>query len=665
MAGGSLFDGLNRSQREAVEATEGPVLILAGAGTGKTRTVTYRMARLLQKGVPPEGILAVTFTNKAANEMRQRVGSLVRKKAAKAMTVCTFHSLCVRILRQHIERLGGYKANFSIAVGSDRDGLLRQLIVKHGASGEKIKPNDVMTEVSKRKNAGEPLGEIEDELIRAIALAYQRELRARNALDFDDLLLLAEQVLREFKEVRQACRNQYRYVTVDEFQDTNGLQMDLLLNLVGPPHNICVVGDDDQSIYGWRGAQVANILSFERFFPNPHVITLEDNYRSTEAVLAVANKVIAHNPTRHEKVLRPTIMGGEPVQLMSLPGDDEEAMWVSDEIIQQRERDKRPLEDFAILFRTNTQIRRMEQGMREAELPYRLVGAQSFYDRREVRDVLAFLQTGANPEADVALLRILNTPTRGIGTGTATLLLDHSREIGTSVWTAIWDENFLQTMSGKAAGAVRKFAELIRCFQEALLERPFQSGAVLREFLEEIDYVAWLKRSCKNEEEGLQRHEAVGATVTALEDSMQKGKTLQQYLDSAALDREPDDDLEKKSGVTLITLHAAKGLEYPVVFLVGLEEGILPHKRSIKEGSKDEERRLFYVGITRAKQRLFLSYCATRKRYGDLVHCEPSCFIREMDFDWIEERDYEAMMNEEVSEDELKSFLGGMRAMLE
>lgn len=664
MGRGSLFDGLNRAQRDAVEATEGPVLILAGAGTGKTRTVTYRMARLLQKGVDPANILAVTFTNKAANEMRERVGSLVRKKAAKQLTVCTFHSLCVRILRRHIGRLG-YKTNFTIAVGGDRDGLLKQLIVKHGASKEKISPNDVMAEVSRRKNAGLPIGEIEDDLIRTIAVSYQKELRARNALDFDDLLLLGERVVREHREVRDACRDLWKYVTVDEFQDTNGLQMDLMQQLVGPPHNICVVGDDDQSIYGWRGAQVANILSFEKFFPDPHVVRLEDNYRSTEAILSVANKVIACNPTRHEKALKPTIKGGEKVMLMGMPGDDQEADWVADTIKVEMSADRRKFEDFAVLFRTNTQIRRMELAMREEKIPYRLVGAQSFYDRREVRDVLAYLQVGANPDSDVGLLRIMNTPPRGIGSGTSTMLLEQSRGMGTSVWAAMWSEQFLGELSSKAAGAVRKFAEQIASFSEALRERPTEAGELLRKFLEETDYMAWMLRSCKTPEEKDQRREAVGELVTALSEAAGKGIKLQHFLDGAALEKEPDDDLDKKAGVTLITLHAAKGLEYPVVFLVGLEEGILPHKRSMEEGTKDEERRLFYVGITRAKEKLFLSYCGTRKRWGQLERCEPSSFIQEMDFEWVEEQDFEAMMNEEASDDEVKDMLGGLRALLE
>ncbi|NNC89551.1 MAG: UvrD-helicase domain-containing protein [Akkermansiaceae bacterium] len=665
MARGSLTAGLNGAQRAAVESTDGPVLILAGAGTGKTRTVTHRMARMLQKGIQPSQILAVTFTNKAATEMRERVGGLVRRSAANEMTVCTFHSLCVRILRQHAGRLG-YKSNFSIAAGNDRDGLVKQLIVRHGGAKEKLQAWDVLAAVSQQKNAGLAVGEIPDDLIRTVAMSYQSELRARNSLDFDDLLLLGEQLMREFEEVRDYWRDRYRYVTVDEFQDTNGLQMALLQSLVGPPYHVCVVGDDDQSIYGWRGAQVANILQFERFFPDPRVVRLEDNYRSTEAILAVANSVIRNNPARHEKALRATVRGGEKVQVMSLPGDDEEAQWVAGEVKRSRDRENRRWEDYAVLFRTNTQIRRMEQAMREAQIPYRVLGAQSFYDRREVRDVLAFLQAAVNPDAEVALLRILNTPPRGIGTGTATLMLESSRERECSVWETMNDEEFLAQLSTKAGGAVRGFARLMENFGAALRERPWEAGEALRRFLDEADYLAWMMRNCKTDEERDQRREAVGEVVAAVADAMKKKRGMQDFLDSAALDAEPDDeDLESKTGVSLITLHAAKGLEFPVVFLVGLEEGVLPHKRSVEEGSRDEERRLLYVGITRARERLFLSYCGFRKRYGEKVRCEPSSFLDEVDLDWIEERDFETEMNTEATGDELQDFLGSMRALLD
>ena len=663
MGGGTIAAGLNEAQAEAVQTTEGPVLILAGAGTGKTRTVIFRIANLLERGVDPRNILAVTFTNKAACEMRERVGEMVRREAAEEMTVSTFHSLCVRVLRVHAGLLG-YNTNFSIAAGSDRDGLVKQLIVQHGGAKEKIKAWDITAAVSRQKNAGMALGEIPDDMVRTVAMSYQRELRARNALDFDDLLVLAEQVLREHREARDFWRERFRYVTVDEFQDTNGLQMDLLMQLVGPPHNICVVGDDDQSIYGWRGAQVSNILQFGHFFPNPKIVRLENNYRSTEAILSVANELISNSPSRHEKTLRATITGGDKVTLMALPGDEEEALWMAREIRRARAKDNSRWEDFAILFRTNTHIRKVEQVFRQEEIPYRLVGAQSFYDRREVRDVLAYLQILANPLADVSLLRILNTPPRGIGSNTALLLLEHCRGHQVRAWEAMRDSSFTSQLSSKGSGAIRNFVELVDSFSRRIAGG--RAGEALSEFLKEIDYTAWLMRSCRTDEEREQRREAVAEVITALTDALRKGRTIQQFLDDAALDAEPEEEeLEKKSGVTLITLHASKGLEFPVVFLVGLEEGVLPHWRSKEEGTQDEERRLLYVGITRARQHLYLSYCSLRIKYGEQVRCDPSSFLRELDADWILERDYTREMNALADDDDVSDFFGNMRALLD
>ena len=663
MGGGTIAAGLNEAQAEAVQTTEGPVLILAGAGTGKTRTVIFRIANLLERGVDPRNILAVTFTNKAACEMRERVGEMVRREAAEEMTVSTFHSLCVRVLRVHAGLLG-YNTNFSIAAGSDRDGLVKQLIVQHGGAKEKIKAWDITAAVSRQKNAGMALGEIPDDMVRTVAMSYQRELRARNALDFDDLLVLAEQVLREHREARDFWRERFRYVTVDEFQDTNGLQMDLLMQLVGPPHNICVVGDDDQSIYGWRGAQVSNILQFGHFFPNPKIVRLENNYRSTEAILSVANELISNSPSRHEKTLRATITGGDKVTLMALPGDEEEALWMAREIRRARAKDNSRWEDFAVLFRTNAHIRKVEQVFRQEEIPYRLVGAQSFYDRREVRDVLAYLQILANPLADVSLLRILNTPPRGIGSNTALLLLEHCRGHQVRAWEAMRDSSFTSQLSSKGSGAIRNFVELVDSFSRRIAGG--RAGEALSEFLKEIDYTAWLMRSCRTDEEREQRREAVAELITALTDALRKGRTIQQFLDDAALDAEPEEEeLEKKSGVTLITLHASKGLEFPVVFLVGLEEGVLPHWRSKEEGSQDEERRLLYVGITRARQHLYLSYCSLRIKYGEQVRCDPSSFLRELDADWILERDYTREMNALADDDDVSDFFGNMRALLD
>ena len=697
MAAGFDIRQLNSAQREAVETLDGPVLILAGAGTGKTRTVTCRMANLLDKGIRPEQILAVTFTNKAAREMQERVGGMVSKSAAEKLTVCTFHSLCVRLLRSGIELLG-YKKNFSICTPGDQQALIKQFIVKRGGLKEKIKPYDVLSAISGAKNSPEGFDSIEDELFRAIAIDYQNELRARNCVDFDDLLLLGEQLLREFPEERAKWQEHYRYITVDEFQDTNSLQMDLLRNLVGTPYNICVVGDDDQSIYGWRGAEVANILQFERFFANPAVILLQDNYRSTQAVLEVANKLIKGNVGRREKEVKHTIPGGDLIQLVAFGGEDEESEWVADEMKRLRRVGKkiksdepkidaavqrmigggmgavmegegedpnwRPWEDFAVLFRTNTQIRKMEQVLREKEIPYRLVGAQSFYDRREVRDVLAYLQVIHDPHADVPLLRILNTPPRGIGASTSLVANDWSRDNGSSIWDAMGNYDFLEQLGKRGQKAIGEFLALIEGAHIRL-----QDGEAPREVLESVlescDYVDWLMRNTKTDQEKDQRRAGMGFFFEGLDRAMEKGKTVQKFLEETLLDPQKDDELNEKKGVTLITLHAAKGLEYPVVFLVGLEEGILPHKRSVEEGTKDEERRLLYVGITRAQERLALSYCSTRVKWGEEVVCEPSSFIGELDFEWIEEIDYEAVMKEEASEDDVADFLGGMRAMLD
>ncbi|MGC6427863.1 MAG: ATP-dependent helicase [Akkermansiaceae bacterium] len=663
MASGFSIDALNQAQREAVVSLEGPVLILAGAGTGKTRTVTCRMSALLENGVDAENILAVTFTNKAAAEMRERVIEMVGRKRGKDLTVCTFHSLCVRILRRDIERVG-YRSKFIVMAGGDQTGIIRQLIVRKGGAKEKLKPAEVMSEISQAKSHEIPLEEIEDGLIREIAIAYQNELRAQNAVDFDDLLLLGEKILREHPEARKFWQEQFRYVTVDEFQDTNSLQMRLLQQLVAAPYNICVVGDDDQSIYGWRGADVTNILQFETFFPDPKVIRLEENYRSTQAVLEVANSLIRNNIGRREKQLRYTIPGGDLVRLMSMPGEQEEAEWVVQEILSIRD-EGRELEDFAVLFRTNGQIRKMEEVLREAKVPYRMVGAQSFYDRKEVRDVLAYAQLLDEADADISLLRVLNTPPRGISQNTAVLAGDWSREKEQSIWKTLIDEEFLAQLSSRASSSIKTFVTQVEEFQRQVVNGD-NAGVVLDRWLREMDFLEWLMRQCKSDKERDARREAVGTTVGDVTAALRKGVKLRDFLDKTALESEKnDDDLDKKSGVTLITLHASKGLEYPIVFLLGLEEGILPHKRSVEEGSKDEERRLLYVGITRAQERLSMTYCSTRVKWGNREACEVSTFLPELNSDWISEEDYEAIMNQEATDDDLRGFFSGLSDLLE
>ncbi|MEY3394560.1 MAG: hypothetical protein RL346_796 [Verrucomicrobiota bacterium] len=664
MANDFAFESLNHAQREAVANLEGPVMILAGAGTGKTRTVTCRIAHMLERKIPPAEILAVTFTNKAASEMRERIGGMVSKHAAEQMTVCTFHSLCVRLLRGGIEKLG-YKRNFSITAYSDQVGIMKQLLVRKGGSDEKIKAETVLSEISRAKNKGIDVQDLNDDFFAQLAVAYQNELRAQNAVDFDDLLVLAEQLMREHNDVREHFRKLYTRVTVDEFQDTNSLQMRLLQQLVGPPHHVCVVGDDDQSIYGWRGAEVANILEFERFFPKPKIIRLEENYRSTQAVLHTANSLIKHNAGRREKILRSTRPGGENVRIVAMPGDDEEADFIADEILGEKSAAGREWEDFAVLFRTNGQSRKLEIALRDRKIPYRMVGAQSFYDRREIRDVLAYAALLVSPQSDIPLLRILNAPNRGIGQATAVLATEYSREHNQTVWDALCNPDFKSSLGTKTNNAIDDFIALILAAKNRIDLHKENAGTVLSELLSEMDYLPWIERGCKSDSERQQRGEAVHSILESLREHIDRGKKLQAFLDDSALasDRE-DDDIEKKKGATLITLHASKGLEFPIVYLVGLEEGFLPHSRSITEGTKDEERRLLYVGITRARESLTLTYCDTRMKWGQKTGCQPSSFIGELDDTYLDYKTFDEIQNTEMSDDDLSHFFTNMSQML-
>ena len=660
MANDFAFESLNHAQREAVANLDGPVMILAGAGTGKTRTVTCRIAHMLERKIPASEILAVTFTNKAASEMKDRIGGMVSKHSTSQMTVCTFHSLCVRLLRGGIDKLG-YKKNFSITAYSDQVGIMKQLLVRKGGTDEKVKAETVLSEISKAKNKGTDIADLQDDFFAQLAIAYQNELRAQNAVDFDDLLLLAEQVLREHADIRDHFRKLYTRVTVDEFQDTNSLQMRLLQQLVGTPYHVCVVGDDDQSIYGWRGAEVANILEFEKFFPNPKIIRLEENYRSTEAILHTANSLIKHNAGRREKLLRSTRGAGENVQIIAMPGDDEEADFIADEMLGEKTAVGREWEDFAILFRTNGQSRKLELALRDRKIPYRMVGAQSFYDRREIRDVLAYTALLVSPDNDVPLLRILNAPNRGIGQSTAILATDWSRENGQSVWQALCDPFFTTTIGAKARAAIEDFVALISNAKNKIDLTKEDPADVLSGLLKEIDYLPWIERGCKNDSERQQRGESINSILQSLRQHIAKGKKLQSFLDDSALASDRDEeDIEKKKGATLITLHASKGLEFPIVYLVGLEEGFLPHFRSITEGTKDEERRLLYVGITRAQESLTLTYCTVRMKWGQKTGCQSSSFIPELDEKYIDHKTFDEIQNTEMSSDDLDSFFASM-----
>ena len=644
----------------------GPVLILAGAGTGKTRVVTTRIAYMVDRGINPGSILAVTFTNKAANEMRERASQMVKADDAKLLTICTFHSLCVRLLRGSIEKLG-YKKNFTIYSGLDQNGLIRRIITRSAAKDEKLEPGVALSMISRSKNTGEPADPNPDALISVVDRRYRRELKALNAVDFDDLLVLAVKLLEEHPDVRARWREHYRYLMVDEFQDTNGLQMRLLQQLANREHNVCVVGDDDQSIYGWRGAEVTNILEFERFFPSPVVVKLEENYRSTKPILETANQLIRNNLTRREKALWTRNPGEEPIRLMGIPGDKEEAEMMANEIWDGHHVNRIPWEDYAILFRTNTQSRVIEQTLREHKIPYRLIGGQSFFDRREIKDLISYLTILCNPHDDISLLRVINTPPRGIGKNVVEMALQESVKQEKSVYSTLKQPEFVGQLGTRARTSIQGFLKFLDYYSDAVISHTADYAALTERLMEDVGFAEYVAKSCRKEEEKQARADAMGEFLYGLRDHQSRNtEGLQAYLDDVALmaEKDKDDDLEKQKGVCLITLHAAKGLEFPHVYLVGLEEGILPHKRSLEEGTRDEERRLLYVGITRAKKTLSLTYCYTRVRYGDPLPCYPSSFIKELDRQYVVEANYQDWLNKPASEEQAESAFAKMREML-
>ncbi len=491
-------------------------------------------------------------------------------------------------------------------------------------------------------------------------------------MDFDDLLILAGRLLREFPDVRENWQRRYEQIMVDEFQDTNKLQMELMQNLTGPHQNVCVVGDDDQSIYGFRGAEMANILEFEKFFPNPTVITLEENYRSTNPILNTANGVIKNNRERRVKRLYSSKDGAEPVRLICMPGDEEEAEFVVNEIEVTKGREEMKWEDYAILFRTNSQTRAFEEQFRKRKIPYRVIGGMSFFDRREIKDVLAWLHVIVNPADDINLLRIINTPPRGIGEALverATLLSAEKRE---PIFQTLCGEDFLSQTSSKARGAIMDFARLLSRWQENMTATgkpggPKEMSEIATGIIRETEYMEWLKRQLKEEQEIAAKEASVGELLESLKAAAVREEAgLVDWLASVCLEdnRESSSDkLDKQKGVSLITLHASKGLEFPIVYLPGLEEGILPHQRSIEEGTKEEERRLLYVGITRAMKKLTMTWCTNRKKYGQKFGSQGSSFIRELDRNWVQTMTWQDIRAAPVSMEDAKSGFAALRAL--
>ena len=657
---------LNPEQRDAVLHIDGPVLILAGAGTGKTRTITARMSHMVEQGIPPENILAVTFTNKAANEMRERVDGMIPDGKGKRIVLGTFHAFCVRLLREYAEKVG-YKKNWVIYTQSEQTSLLKRIITRLMGSDAKYDPSKAQSRISHAKNAGLSLGDPTKDTDAAIMQAYQNELRALNAMDFDDLIILGVELLEEHADVRETKRAQHRYVMVDEFQDTNSLQMRLLRALVGPPYNVCVVGDDDQSIYGWRGADITNILEFERFFPDPHIIKLEENYRSTTPILHTANSLIRNNAGRRPKTLWSRNTGSDHIRLVIAQDDKEEADMIAKEIEQAQFQNKTPWEDFAVLFRTNEQSRVLEQQFRQRHIPYRVVGARSFFDRREIKDIAAYLSTFQNVHDDIHLLRILNTPTRGIGTATAELAREESMKRGCSVFVVLCDPDFQRRTPGKTREAIIGFVEMVNKYANSANTPGVFLGKLTRQLIAEIGYMKFLEKGAKDPDDVQSWEGGITSFLEQMDayDERNRRDGISGFLDEISLnDDRQDDDITKKSGVCLITMHASKGLEFPNVYLPGMEQGLLPHKRSYEEGRIDEERRLFYVGITRAMKKLTLSYVRWRMKYAERQAQMPSPFLKELDRTYILEQDYGRHMRETVTQEENMNFISGLRAMV-
>ncbi len=647
-----ILSSLNPPQRRAVEQTDGALLILAGAGSGKTRVITLRIAYLIsQKGVAPYNILAVTFTNKAAGEMRERVsGFLEGQQLQSAPLIATFHALCVRILRQDIVHLEeGYTKSFTIYDTNDSQKVIKACVKDIGMDEKQLGARLVQSQISASKNRGEDFElfasrvEYADEKRAAIARVfkmYEERLNNANALDFDDLLIKTVRLLRKSDEVREKYNNKFKYILVDEYQDTNALQFALIQYLTEKQQNICVVGDDAQSIYGFRGADIGNILSFEEHYPNAKVIMLEQNYRSTQNILDTADAIISNNEGRKEKKLWTDKDSGEKIFYYQAFDADNEARFVASRVEEHQRRDAR--DKIAVLYRTNAQSRVFEDAFRRLRIDYNIVGGFSFYERAEVKDVIAYLKLILNPFDDIAFQRVINTPTRGLGKTSLDELNFRARDFGVSHWEAlaiITAEGYDQplNLTPRALEALRNFKKVIeklhvKSTESSQSDKPVTETVIAA--IEDTGYAAMLR--AENTDESATRLENLEELVNAAVDyDKQEENGLRDFIDHAALSSDMD-KFDRSATVTFMTVHSAKGLEFPVVFLVGLEDGIFPHSRSINDPKElEEERRLAYVAITRAEKVLYVTHAMRRRVYGEEMSAEPSQFLNEMPLDLI------------------------------
>ena len=644
------LSSLNKEQRKAAESLLGPVLILAGAGSGKTRALTYRLANLIDHGVKAREILALTFTNKAAKEMKNRVEALVGAQAGDAW-ISTFHSACVRILRREIEKLG-YSRSFVIYDDDDQNRVLKEILKQLNIDDKFLPVKEIRAKISDAKNRMltpdewfmRSAKDRRSSMTHDAMVVYEQKLKAMNALDFDDLLMKTLELFADHPPVLEAYRNRFRYVMVDEYQDTNKAQYELVRLLTSESRNLCVVGDDDQSIYGWRGADIRNILDFEEDFPDAVVIRLEQNYRSTANILDAANQVIANNAERKDKKLWTTQGDGEKIQVYCAMDERDESAWIADHILEEKEKTG-SFGNIAILYRTNAQSRVPEEMLMKSGIPYKVFGGQKFYERKEVKDILAYLRVIVNPADEVSLTRIINVPKRSIGDATVQSLQQHAQEQDMPLFAAL--SEIPEKLGARARKSVGEFFELI-----SLLTAMKESLGV-EEFVDALIRETGLEEQYQKEDtdEARARVENIREFRGAVHEYAQTEAhpTLEGYLENVALVTDLDREEDQRGYVAMMTLHSAKGLEFDTVFIPGLEEGVFPSSRAIDgEDRLEEERRLMYVGITRARKKLFLSRANERMLYNQYNHNPPSRFLKEIpprliDQEWVESPVYSSV----------------------
>ena len=627
--------GLNPQQAEAVINTEGPMLIMAGAGSGKTKVLTCRVANLLQKGVRPYRILAITFTNKAAAEMRERVNNM-SGPAAKDVWLFTFHAFCARFLRMEIDKLPGYGGNFAIYDTADSQNLIKQILKEMNLDDKRFQPSGILSRISNAKNAlqdaaafARQAGDFYEQKVADIYSRYEQKLQLNNALDFDDLLMLSIKLLQENKEVREKYQDRFDYLLVDEYQDTNHAQYLLTKFLAAKHRNICVVGDADQSIYGWRGADIQNILDFEKDYPDAKVIKLEQNYRSTQIILDAANAVIENNTGRKPKNLWTENKSGADIIYFQAVDERDEARFVIEQLQNLQRTENKKLGDMAILYRTNTQSRIFEEMLIKSGISYNMVGGLKFYERKEIKDIIAYLRVIFNPADSLSLLRIINVPKRGIGDASLAKIQAYAAANNVSLFEGVSNAAAIEGLSSRFVSKLDDLAgiifELMNLANEALVEDLIDR--VLRDtgYLEELDK----ERTPQAHSPMVNLPELISVAQEFA--ASEEENNLENFLAHVALVSDIDDTELGEDAITLMTLHSSKGLEFPVVFLVGMEEGLFPHARTLMDETEiEEERRLCYVGITRAKEKLFLSSTKMRTIYGNTVTYPPSRFLQEI-----------------------------------